>query len=296
MRTLLWKACIAKGESRLNRRPAVWILSALIFACVGAAPASASAIRSLGGFNANTLAANDDGSTLQIPLPFSLNFFGATFNSLHVNNNGNVTFDNSLSTYTPFDLNATNRQIIAPFFADVDTRNASSGRVHYGTDTVDGHPAFGVEWPAVGYYFIAADKLNTFELALINRADTGNPDNFDIEFNYGQMQWDTGAASGGSGGLCTATSGDPARVGYANGTGLPGTHFELPGSAVCGAFLDGGVDALVSNSLNSNVLGRYVFESRNGEISTVPEPATLSLFAVGLAGLLGAARRRFGRA
>jgi len=280
----------------VNRRPAVWVLSALIFACVGAAPASATAIRNPGGFNTNTLAANDDGSTAQIALPFTLNFFGSSFNSLYVNNNGNVTFDTSSFTFTPFDLNATNHQIIAPFFADVDTRNGSSGIVHYGTDTVDGHPAFGVEWPAVGYYSYGVDKLNTFELALINRADTGNPDNFDIEFNYGQVQWDTGSFSGGSGGLCTATTGTSARAGYANGTGLPGTHYELAGSAVCSAFLDGGVDALVSNSLNSNVLGRYVFESRNGEISTVPEPATLSLFAVGLAGVLGAARRRFGRA
>src|SRR5207302_546597 len=88
------------------------------------------------------------------------------------------------------------------------------------------------------------DKLNTFELALINRADTGNPDNFDIEFNYGQVQWDTGSFSGGSGGLCTATTGTSARAGYANGTGLPGTHYELAGAAVCSALL--GAPALAS--------------------------------------------------
>src|SRR5687767_12909585 len=59
---------------------------------------------------------NDDGSTSTVPLPFPVDFFGRSYDRLWVNNNGNVTFDEPLWTYTPFGLLGTNAVIIAPFF------------------------------------------------------------------------------------------------------------------------------------------------------------------------------------
>src|SRR5581483_5669804 len=106
--------------------------------------------------------------------------------------------------------------------------------------------------------------------------------NFDIEFNYDQIQWETGGASGGSGGL----GGTSAAVGYSNGlSGASNVYFQLAGSLVNGALLDGGPNALISHSLNSNVLGRYDFQVRGGEVvlSGVPEPSSVVL---GLSGLL----------
>ena len=107
-------------------------------------PANAVAVRMGGLFTDNTLPANDDGSTTAIPLGFTANFFGVRFTQAFVNNNGNITFDAPLSGFTPFSLTNTSRQIIAPFFADVDTRGTGSDRVTYGTETVDGRPAFRV--------------------------------------------------------------------------------------------------------------------------------------------------------
>lgn len=246
---------------------------------ISAQAAHAAAVRT-GLFNTNTLPRNDDESTGLVGLGFTANFFGLDFNQAYVNNNGNITFDSPLSTFTPFNLTSTGRQIIAPFFADVDTRNPSSSEVTYGTGTVDGRNAFGVNWVNVGYFFSAADKLNSFQLVLIDRSDTG-VGNFDIEFNYDKIQWETGDASEGSGGL----GGNSARAGFSNGTGAPGTFFELAGSAVNGAFLDGGPNSLIANTLNSNVDGRYIFTARNGIITVpptdVPEPTTL----IGLLGL-----------
>ena len=161
---------------------------------------SAQAIRRLPGFQKNFIPANDDGSSDRVQLPFTINFFGRLRNSGYVNNNGNITFDAALATFTPFGLENTQREIIAAFFADVDTRNAASSLVYYGEDTIDGRKAFGINYFTVGYFASHADKLNTFQIVLIDRSDTGSG-NFDVEFNYERIQWETGDASGGTAGL-----------------------------------------------------------------------------------------------
>jgi hypothetical protein len=212
----------------------------------------------------NTLAANDDSSTGVVDLPFGINFFGTTYSSGFVNNNGNVTFAEPLSTFTPFDLTTAGTPIIAPFFADVDTRGAGSGLVHWGDTTFGGRPAWCVLWTdvaaGVGYFGSHTDKLNSFQLLLVDRSDEG-PGDFDIVFNYDQIQWETGDASGGAGGL----GGFSARAGFSNGSSAAPVFLELPGSAVNGAFLDSNVaTGLIHSSRNTLQIGRYVFAVRNG--------------------------------
>ena len=266
-------------NNRLSKLSSLIVISSSILLfdnCCASNQANAAAIRS--GFNSSTLPRNDDSYTDLVDLPFTANFFGVTRDALYVNNNGNVTFDEPLSQYTPDDLTSTTRQIIAPFFADVDTRALGSSEVTYGNGTVDGRDAFGVNWDSqgVGYYDTQDDLLNKFQLVMIDRSDVSDGD-FDFEFNYEQIQWETGSASGGTGGL----GGDSARAGYSNGTRVPGSFFELPGSAINGAFLDDGPAAtrLIGNRLNGDLDGRYIFEVRNGQIDPgedpVPEPTSV---------------------
>lgn len=273
-----------------------------LLAAVVAMPTFVVADTIRGGFDSSTLARNDDGSTELVSVGFELDFFGVTSSQVYVNNNGNITLDQALSTYTPFDLNATSQQIIAPFFADIDTRSAGS-EVTYGTGTVDGRAAFGVNWIDVGYFSNQTDpnQLNDIQLVLIDRSDLG-VGNFDFEFNFGDILWETGNI-GGTGGF----GGPSARSGYSNGTGDAGTFFEIEGSAVNGAFLNGGANELISGS-NIGVDGRYLFGARNGTVvvppvvtptptptptpSPVPLPASAVLLGFGLLGLGAAGRRR----
>jgi Nidogen-like/PEP-CTERM motif len=259
------------------------------------------------GFNTTSDGRNDDGTfttggcnnpsdggtcagTL-VPIGFTGNFFGVNFSSVYVDTNGNITLDSPLSTFTPFGLTAASREIIAPFFADVDTRNAASGVVTFGNGTFNGFNAFGVDWIGVGYFASHADKLNSFQLLLVNRSDTG-AGNFDVVFNYDQVSWETGDASGGSAGL----GGSSARAGFSNGTGLPGTSFELTGSAINGALINGGPNALISHSLNSSVPGQYIFTARNGQVTPgVPEPGTFALMGGAATALLWLRRRRWAK-
>ncbi len=143
---------IRKSLARL-----VVALCLMIAGCLAAAvgPAAAegpNAVQPLAGCATNTLAANDDGSTGAVPLPFVLDFYGNEYSSLFVNNNGNVTFDEPLSQFTPFDFTISGVPMIAPFLADVDTRGAGSGLVTYGNVTVGGRTAFCVNWVDVGYF------------------------------------------------------------------------------------------------------------------------------------------------
>jgi hypothetical protein len=231
-----------------------------------------------------TLDANDDGSTNAVALGIDgaggINFFGQTFTSVFVNNNGNLTFQSPLSQFTPNGLaGGIGQPIIAPFFADVDTRGTGSALVTYGNAIINGENAFVADYVDVGYYFEATDKVNSFQVILFDRSDTG-AGNFDIQFNYDQIQWETGDASNGSGGL----GGTSAAAGYSNGlSGTDNVFAELPGSLVNGALIDGGSNALISNSLNSDVPGQYNFQVRNGEVvPSTPEPATWLLLGTGL--------------
>jgi hypothetical protein len=210
------------------------------------------------GFDQQILDRNDDGSTGIVPIGFLINYFGSSNATLYVNNNGNVTFANPQSTYTPSALNSLKSGIIAPYWADVDTRDPASDVVKYGTNMVDGHAAFGADWVNVGYYNSQADKLLSCQLVIIDRSHIA-PGDFDMEFNYFKVQWETGDASGGVDGL----GGSSARAGYAS---ISGSEFELDGSGVPGSFLDTNVvTGLIYHSLNSPVPGRYIFFFRDGQ-------------------------------
>jgi hypothetical protein len=205
------------------------------------------------GFGELVMLPNDDASSNQLDLPFALNFFGNTYDQFYVNNNGNVTFNAPLPEFTPNPFPVTNQPMIAPWWADVDTRagpGALPGNAVYlaapNPNTVI------VTWHNVGYYSNNNNKLNNFQLVLRNRADSG-PGDFDFDFRYQKLEWTTGDLSGGSNGL----GGTTAQAGYDDGQGL--NFFTLPGSRTPEV-----LNLVNQSNVATDTPGLWTFAVRNG--------------------------------
>jgi nidogen-like/carboxypeptidase family protein len=223
-----------------------------------AAPAAAApgVVQDLPGCRTSQLPANDDGSTTAVPLGFTATMFDRTFSQVFVNNNGNVTVSAPLSEFTPFDFRETGDPILAPFFADVDTTGDLSGLVNYGqVADYGGHKAFCVIWDHVGYYSGHDDKLNTFQLIIVDQGAAG----IDIVANYDSITWETGDASDGANGF----GGISAAAGYSAGDGDSGHALMAPGSFANGGLLDSNAStSLAGHATAGQPPGRYVFPLR----------------------------------
>lgn len=174
------------------------------------------------------LAPNDDGSSDTIQLPFSVCLYGQTYNQIFINNNGNVTFNSSMGTFSATAFPSNGDAIVAPFWGDVDTRNGL-GQVLYKITP----SAVYVNWVDVGYYSMHGDLRNTFQLVLTDGADPAI-EGGNVAFCYKDMAWTTGDASSGVNGF----GGVPATAGANKGDGTSFfliSRFDHAGSDFDGA-------------------------------------------------------------
>jgi len=160
---------------------------------------------------------NDDDTTTAIALPFTFDLFGTPQNSVFINNNGNISFGAAFTTFTSTGFPINNFPMIAPFWADVDTRNPLSGVVYYKLEA----NRLTVTWDHVGYYNSMADRVSTFQVIISDGTDPLVGLGQNVCFCYGDMDWTTGDASSGVGGF----GGTPATVGINAGDGV--NFFQL---------------------------------------------------------------------
>nr|CAI5831592.1 unnamed protein product [Callosobruchus analis] len=162
---------------------------------------------------AKVLPKGDDLSSPEVRLRVPVLFFGTSFETLYVNNNGFMSFQTDIPLWINMEF-PLEYPIIAPFYSNVDTTRAGSV-IYYETDdpellgraTENAHEfflnygdfqatsLFVVTWKDVGYFDQGDDKLNTYQVAIA----TDGVETF-VEFLYpdGGIQWiqGTGDQSG----------------------------------------------------------------------------------------------------
>lgn len=229
----------------------------------------------------------EDDDTETLTAPFPINFFGTTSAGLCITTNGGfypVPTDTD-SCNNGYDEDVENLAIssdasmIAALAADIDLDNCVDNttdgwgipcEIYFGTTTIDGRDAFVITWYRVSMYEGENDESldNTFQIVIIKKA-TGDDIvgwDFDIEFNYATVtDGEDGYSAEDPTEECEGAEGNPDcrwGIGWANylgGDPEEADGYELFASTPVENLLDGAPTALVSNSLNSAVLGRYTF-------------------------------------
>ncbi|XP_066895273.1 alpha-tectorin isoform X6 [Kogia breviceps] len=234
----------------------------------------------------------DDGSSSEIKLAIPIFFFGVPYRTIYVNNNGVVSFNVLVSQFTPESFPLTDgRAFIAPFWADV--HNGIRGEIYY-RETMDpvilkratkdirkcpriitcrvgpltflsgpgqrckrdaesasrlfsGNFSSGCTAPHVLLFPL---EVNTFQAVLVSDGSY----TFTL-FNYYEINWTTGTASGGD--PLTGLGGVMAQAGF-NGGNIT-NYFSLPGSRT--------PDIVnIQETTNVNVPGRWAFKVDGKEI------------------------------
>ncbi|GCC20590.1 hypothetical protein chiPu_0019153 [Chiloscyllium punctatum] len=206
----------------------------------------------------------DDGGSPEIPLSITFPFFAMGQRSLHVNNNGVISFNVQVSQFTPeaFPL-SDGRSFIAPFWADV--HNGIKGNVYYRESTdpsilqratkdirknFKDQNSFSATWVFIATWYkvtfyggSSTTPVNTFQCVLITDERTSF-----AMFNYADIYWTTGTASGGD--PLTGVGGSAAQAGFNGGDN--NHFFSLPTSRTSEMMN-------IEETSNVNFPGRWIF-------------------------------------
>jgi hypothetical protein len=216
------------------------------------------------------------GLALAPAFPNGLHFYGGTYQTTFVNNNGNISFQSPLGAFTPDAFPGAAQPMIAPFWADVDTRTSSNpAGTACSNPTTDGvwyslKPGqFVVTWDHVGYYDEHQTPSMTFQLILRSTAcSSSSALDFDIEFRYAQCGWEAGEASGGAAtGFCPNTDSGtgmciPAQAGFDSAESPDLDYWSLPGSRMPGI----AASLCAGSNLHPPQAGVWRFAVRDGAI------------------------------
>ncbi|XP_047233615.1 alpha-tectorin-like isoform X7 [Girardinichthys multiradiatus] len=203
-----------------------------------------------------TSSQSDDGSSPLIQLLQTFNYFGQSYSQIYVNHNGHLTFDAPLGSYVPqqFPMYG-NRDIIAPFWTDLDNRG--NGNIYYAQytsgsllqqvtqdinayfPTLNFHATwiFIATWYEVAYFPMTGTRT-TFQAVL-----TTNGQYSFVLMNYGSI----------------ASTLYSIQAGY--DTTDSSNHFTIPGSFSSNAT---GPYSVFSLDSNVNVPGRWAFRVDHG--------------------------------
>lgn len=212
--------------------------------------------------NASAMGGRDDGGIGPINLGFDVDWFGTSYSSIYINNNGGFVFNDgggAFTAYNGIDLQTAPRPYVLPLFTDIDTR-FTTGVVEFGPlDNTDPTAGFCINWIDVGEYG-SSDEDYSFQVILTNLGGG----EIDLEFNYDRVSVPTNASN------------NTFEVGYTAGDQT--NYRVLADSTESAATV---ASRLVGQKFPASctVPGRYIYEIRSSGTPTpgptpTPEPTT----------------------
>jgi hypothetical protein len=252
----------------------------------------------------------DNCSSPPIKLPFNFCFYGKNYDTVYINNKGNLSFEHPIFTFSsnPFPLGM-DTLMLAPFYSDVDDtpQNVASTSFAFISYNLTATHLF-VQWSIVGYNTFDDDLYNNFQLIITNGADPILPAGNNVSYCYYVMQWASGDSSGGSMGF----GGTPATVGINKGDHVhfaqfgafdyPGHTFDGPFDTNSQAYWLNGKSFIFNTCVSGNNIPPVIVDSYLCDTVTLcatdtntftlsflcPQPgqtATVSAYSPGLSGL-----------
>lgn len=206
----------------------------------------------------HTLASGDSYNEVKASLGFSASLYGPARQSAFVTDRGFIYLADSsqraaFAGSEPSALDSwTGVPLIAPLWFDGDITGDTPGSVTYGSS--DDSQSFCVRWNNLGHYSKREDSPNTFQLILRSKAGAAgrSSGDVDITFNYDRVLWDGSSSRA---------------VGYTAGDATEGHYWVYDGSSNPGVITDSGSSPLVTHSVGSDVLGRYVLSIKNPPVN-----------------------------
>jgi gliding motility-associated-like protein len=129
-----------------------------------------------------------DGYFGPVNIPFAFNNFGQTYNSLHINTKGTVSFNGPNTTFIPvgFPTGTAMHNMVAGYWADIDIRGA--GSIYY---KITPNALF-VNFVEVGYYNFHSGLKNTFQIIITDGTYEPIGIGNNVALCYKTMQWAMG--------------------------------------------------------------------------------------------------------
>lgn len=135
----------------------------------------------------------------EIPLGFTINFFGVEYDSVFANTNGSITFDSAFSRYDDTALDAVQGAESSILFAfSVDLEHRIYSNFWYSQTTIGGKSAAVFSWENYAPYsnndtaIGAGTEENSFQIVIVSQGDK----NFDAWFNYDMIETNSGDSEG----------------------------------------------------------------------------------------------------
>ena len=236
---------------------------------------------------------SDDG---EMKIDVEWYFFAKKYNHFYVNNNGLISFQQPVWSYVPESFPFVYGPILAPFWADVDTRCNTCGNVYYRlidkntgktdyqhlldiatNDVRTLYPSSGnftaskvfiATWSKVARYSKDDSNINTFQSVMI----TDNIRSYAM-FNYAEngINWMCGLANYNYNNICCGVESVRSSCGEYNS--LPNVGFDRGDGIYYYNMPESRTEQVANLPINSNcdINGRYIFRTDLSEVYAQPK-------------------------